>query len=216
LQRGRFHHARRFLVRLLLVCCGASLLFTAAACPYAGHYLIVEDALEPSDAIVVLAGARAERWLEAVDLYRERMAPRIVLSPGMVEPAERRLRGMGIRLPSEAELARDAIVQLGVPASAVTVLPSPVDNTADEAAQTRAVALAHGWTSLIITTSKYHSRRTRYAFRREFSGTPVRVHIRASRYDEVSPDGWWKHRRDVRYVVSELQKLAAYRLGLGR
>jgi hypothetical protein len=44
----------------------------------------------------------------------------------------------------------------------------------------------------------------------------VIVQVRGSRYDEVFPDRWWTHRRDLRYVTSELQKLVAYRLGLGK
>jgi uncharacterized SAM-binding protein YcdF (DUF218 family) len=98
----------------------------------------------------------------------------------------------------------------------MTVLPHPVDNTADEAAQTRPVALQRGWTSLIVVTSKYHTRRTGYAFEREFAGTSVRIQVKGSRHDRVSPDGWWRSRSDLRYVVSELQKLVAYRLGLGK
>jgi len=208
--------ARRFLTRLGLLCSILASLVVAAACPHAGNYLIIDDPLQPSDAILVLAGAHAERWLEAVDLYRERIAPQIVLSPGIIEPAEVRVRAMGIRFPAEAELAAEAMVQLGVPRSAITILPASVDNTADEAALTRALALARGWSSLIVVTSKYHTRRTRYAFARAFRNTPVRVRIRGSRHDAPSPSDWWKHRADLRYVVSEIQKLVAYRLGLDR
>jgi uncharacterized SAM-binding protein YcdF (DUF218 family) len=91
-----------------------------------------------------------------------------------------------------------------------------VDNTADEAAQMRTLALARGWKRLIVVTSKYHTRRTRFAFAREFRGTDIRVQVRGSRYDGASPDDWWKHRSDLRYVVSELQKLVAYQLGLSK
>lgn len=188
----------------------------AAACPYAGRYLIVEDRLEPADAILALAGPRTVRWLEAVDLYREGLAPNILLSPGIVEEAEVELRARGIRYPSEAELVRDAMVQLGVPAPAITIIKGSVDNTADEAARTKAIALEKGWTRLIVVTSKYHTRRTKYAFERELRDTGIRVQMKGSRYDGAQPDGWWRSRSDLRYVVSELQKLAAYQLGLGK
>ena len=60
------------------------LVFVAAAVflPFAGRFLATEDPLERADAIVVLGGARAERWLEAVDLHHEGWATTIVLSPG--------------------------------------------------------------------------------------------------------------------------------------
>ena len=205
---------RRIATRLLLASGITLILLAAAACPYAGRYLIVDDAVQPADAILVLAGSRADRWLEAVDLYKEQMAPHVLLSPGIVEPAEVKVREMGVRFPAQVELVRDAMVQLGVPASAITVLPRAVDNTADEAAVTRPILLERGWSRLIVVTSKYHTRRTLFAFEREFDGTGVRVQVKGSRHDEVTADGWWRSRSDLRYVISELQKLAAYRLGL--
>ena len=205
---------RRIITRLFLASALTLVLLTAAACPYAGRYLIIESPVQPADAILVLAGSRADRWLEAVDLYKEKMAPHILLSPGIVEPAELKVRQMGIRFPAEVELVRDAMAQLDVPVSAMTVLPRAVDNTADEAAVARGVLAERGWTSLIVVTSKYHTRRTLFAFERAFAGSGVRVQVKGSRHDDVSPDGWWRSRSDLRYVISELQKLAAYRLGL--
>ena len=183
--------------------------------PFAGRALAQEDTLADADAIVVLAGARVERWLEAVDLYRERRAPVIVLSPGRVDEAEARLAAMGIRFPREVELAREAMRQMGIPGEAIAILPGSVDNTAAEAAAVRATFHDAGWHRMIVVTSKYHSRRAGFAFRREFAGTPVQVLVRASRHDPSEPAHWWRRRADVRYVSSELQKLAAYMLGLG-
>lgn len=182
--------------------------------PFAGRVLAHEDPIADADAIVVLAGARVERWLEAVDLYRERRAPLIVLSPGRLDDAEARLHAIGIRYPREGELARDAMVQMGIPPEAMAILPGSVDNTAAEAAAVRQ-RFGAGWRSAIVVTSRYHTRRAGFAFRREFAGTPVRIIVRASRHDTSDPARWWRRRAEVRYVSSELQKLAAYMLGLG-
>jgi uncharacterized SAM-binding protein YcdF (DUF218 family) len=201
-------------VRAVLVLVAAAVLLAVVTLPYAGRFLIIDDPLHPADAIVVLDSAGAERWLEGVDLYREKMAGHLVLSPGMARPAEVKVRQMGIRYPTRVELVTDALAQFGVPPSAVTVLPRAVDNTADEAAVTRPIVVDRGWTSIIVVTSKYHTRRTRFAFEREFDGTGVRVQVKGSRHDEVMADGWWRSRSDLRYVISELQKLVAYRLGL--
>jgi uncharacterized SAM-binding protein YcdF (DUF218 family) len=182
--------------------------------PFAGRYLVVRQPLERSDAIVVLAGSRVERWLEAVDLYRGGWAPRIALSRGRTENAEHLLHQMGIPYPADADLARDAMVQLKVPADAIVMLPDDLDNTAQEAAATRRLATASGWGRIIVVTSKYHSRRTAYAFAREFRGTPIRVSVHPSAYDPSVPSRWWSTRADFRFVTSELQKLVAYHLGL--
>jgi uncharacterized SAM-binding protein YcdF (DUF218 family) len=216
LRSDGFRRTRRLLARVSFLAFVIILLGAAAACPGAGRFLIIDEPLTPADALVILAGPRAVRWLEAVDLYREGMAPHLIISPGIIEAAEVEVRAKGIRYPAEADLVRDAMVQLGIPPTAISVLPSSVDNTADEAAQIKQVAIAQAWTNLIVVTSKYHTRRTRYAFEREFHGTGIRVQVRGSRYDRAKPDGWWRSRADLRYVVSELQKLAAYRLGLNR
>ena len=214
--RGRLGRA---LVRVCVCACVLAVLAAAAFFPFAGRFLVREDPLEAADAIFVLAGARVTRWLEAVELYREGRAPLVILSPGRLEPAEMALRERGIRLPAEGEIARDAMLQLEIPAGAVRVLPGSLDNTAHEAA-----ALHAFWRSaqgerrierIIIVTSGYHTRRTRFAFRREFGDAPVKLIVRASRFDEAEPARWWRHRADVRFVTSELQKVVLYALGLG-
>ena len=194
-----------------------ALLVTAAAAaffPRAGTYLVQADPLSKADVLFVLSGTRVERWLEAVDLYKAGYAPAILLSPGITEAAESALRARGVRFPSDADLARDAIVQLGVPVSAVMILDRPVDNTAQEAAALRQVAAARGWRSAIVVTSKYHSRRSAFAFHRAFRDSGVRVAVWPSHYDDTDPAHWWRRRADARYVLLEYQKLLAYRLGL--
>jgi uncharacterized SAM-binding protein YcdF (DUF218 family) len=183
--------------------------------PFSGRFLVRVDPLQKSDLILVFAGARVERWLEAGELYKEGWAPRIVLSPGPVEPIERQLAARGVVYPREGELARDALIAYGVPAAAVSVLPGGVDNTAQEAAAVARMLSGTGRARIIIVTSPYHTRRGGFAFRRALAGTNVEVIVRASRFSESEPSRWWRRRGDVRYVVNELPKLAAYALGLG-
>ena len=202
-------------MRSLLVLFVTLVIASVWAWPRAGRALIIETALQPADVIVVLGGPRAERWLEGVELHRQKLAPKIVLSSGRIEPAEEMVRSRGIRFPREADLMKDAMVQLGVNAADIEIFPESVDNTAAEASVTRALSSSRNWRRIIVVTSKYHTRRTRYAFQRAFKGTGVDVQVHGSRFDGSRPDAWWKHRDDVRFVISEWQKLLAYRLGLG-
>ena len=206
---------RRSVRRLLLVAAAVIVLCAVAFIPFAGRFLVYEDEVRHADAIFVLAGARAERWLEAVDLFREGIAPRIVLSPGELEHAEVVLQQRHIAFPNDAERARDAIVQLGVPADAVSILDGSVDNTAQEAEALHTLARARGWRTIVVVTSKYHTHRAAFAFQREFDGSGIAILMHASRYDTSDPARWWRHRADIRYVVSEIGKLVLYRLGLG-
>jgi len=210
--RGR---SRRVIARVSAITALVVLLGCTCFLPFAGRFLVREDPLEPADAIFVLAGGAVDRWLESVDLYREQYAKSVVLSPGRMEKAEIELRARGIRLPTGAEVARDAMIQLGLPAEAVQIMPGNLDNTAQEAEASHAFARSAGWRRVIVVTSRYHTRRTRFAFRREFRDTPVTVIVRASRHDESEPPRWWRHRADIRFVSSELQKLILYGFGLG-
>ena len=203
-------------LRILRLC---KILLTASAAavllflPFAGRFFSAADPLQRGDAIVVLAGSRVDRWLEAVDLFKEGWAPRVVLSPGPVSTLEVKLRGEGLRLPREGDLARDAVLSLGVPADAVTVMPGGVDNTAAEAAALRRW-LPPGSQRVIVVTSPYHLRRAGYAFRREFAGTGTEIVMHGSRYTEARPARWWSRRDDVRYLMNEMPKFLAYRDGV--
>jgi uncharacterized SAM-binding protein YcdF (DUF218 family) len=179
-----------------------------------GRFLQHEDPLQPADAIFVLDGTRLERPLEAVDLYKAGWAPLIVLSPGRPEPAELQVRAQGVTFPRPAELVKNAMVQLGVPAAAVVADPGSVDNTASEAELLRAMVIAHHWTRVIVITSKYHTRRAGFAFRRGLRGTGATPILRASRYDPFDPANWWHDRADVRQGGREWVALILYYLGL--
>lgn len=213
---ARFARARRLLARTFGITILLLVIGCAAACPFAGRFLVVDEPLQRGDAIVVLAGEQVIRWLEAVDLYHEGYASKILLSPGYEDPLGERLRARGIRFPKGADIQRDAMVQLGVPADAIEVLPGVYDSTADEAAGTRRIAEDRGWKRLIVVTSKFHTRRTAFTFRRELRDTGIAVVVRGSRHDDFSTSGWWKRRSDLRNVTWELQKLLVYRLGLGK
>ena len=196
----------------LLVLLAAGVVWLAL---YGGRYLQHEDPLQKSDAIFVLAGTRAERLLEGYHLYMEGYAPLIVLSPGRVEPGEALLKSRGIRFPSETALARDVLIQMGVPAAAIHAPERSVDNTAQEADLLRERIAASGWKRVIVVTSKFHTRRSGFAFRRALAGTGVTVLMRASRFDPADPANWWRTRADFRFAGTEWQKLVLYRLGLG-
>ncbi len=180
-----------------------------------GRFLQHEDPLEHADAIFVLDGTRLERALEAYDLYKAGWAPLLVLSPGRPEPAELVARAEGVTFPRPAELAKNAMVQLGVPATAIIAEPGSVDNTASEANLLRATVIAHHWTRVIVVTSKYHTRRAGFAFRRGLKGTGATPILRASRYDPFDPANWWRRRADVREGGREWVALVLYWLGLG-
>jgi uncharacterized SAM-binding protein YcdF (DUF218 family) len=68
---------RRALVSVALIVVVG--LATPLLLPALGRFLVTEDPAEHADAIVVLAGSYPDRVLEGVELYRQGLAPRIIL-----------------------------------------------------------------------------------------------------------------------------------------
>lgn len=181
----------------------------------AGVFLAREDPLQKADAIMVLAGSQVERPLEAADLYLEGWAPVIVLTYGIQDPALAVLAERGGRLSRGEDQVRDALINTGIPATAFIVPPRVHDNTADEARTVAALSRERGWRRVIVVSSKYHLRRAGFAFRRELDAAGVEVLMHGSRYDDANPPRWWSTRSDIRWMLSEVPKYAAYLLGLG-
>src|SRR3954463_1000369 len=200
--------------RLLAVFAVAAIVLVILGALQGGRYLQHEDPLRKADAIFVLAGTRLERPLEAVDLYRDGWAPVVALSPGRPEAVEAAVRARGITFPTDTDLLRSVMTQMGVPPAAIVVEGSYVDNTAQEGELLRAMAARDRWHTVIVVTSKYHTRRTAFAMRRAVRGLGVDVIVRATRYDTSDPANWWHKRADFRFAISEWQKLIAYRLGV--
>jgi uncharacterized SAM-binding protein YcdF (DUF218 family) len=205
----RFPLRRGQAAALLLV---LLLLAASYGCLRAGVFLAREDPLQPADAIFVLAGSQIERPLEAADLYLAGLGPLVVLTRDTAERELALATARGVDLPTRFDLARQLLAELGVPDEAILSPSRLHDSTAEEAATLRALALEHGWRRVIVVSSAYHLRRTMLACRRELRNTGVELIARASRYGEATPERWWRRRSDIRWVVSELTKLAAYTL----
>jgi len=178
-----------------------------------GSFLVVEDPLEKADAIFVLGGTRFERPLEAVDLYREGWAPRILLMRVVRDYGEVELIKRGFKFPLESDVQFDALTRMGIDPSAITILGEK-DNTRDEADDIRDQAIQHQWTRIIVVTSKQHTRRARLVVTRRLAGTGTKVIMRASRYDRTRPEQWWRDRPTIRFTLFESQRLLGYWLGV--
>ncbi len=188
------------------------LILAAVALPRLGGWLVVEDPLAKADAIYVLGGTRFERPLEAVDLYKAGWAPTIVLVQQVADWGELWLDEQGIKVASELQIQVELLDRLGVPATAIEVL-GPRSSTADEADALLVTMRNHGWSSVIVVTSKQHTRRAGLSMRRVVS-EGVKVTVRASRYDRADVNRWWTNRSTLRFTLFETQRLAAYWLGL--
>jgi uncharacterized SAM-binding protein YcdF (DUF218 family) len=203
---------RRRVRRLLFFAVAAA--FGLVAFFRLGTFLVRVDPLTPADAIYVLGGTRVNRALEALELYRQGYAPRIVMSNAAREAGELLLDRQGIHMPTDAETVGELLVKrLGLPADAVIVIPDSVDNTAAEADLIKPYVQRGGWHRLIVITDCATTRRAGFAFHRAFA-TSLAITVRCSRYDSYRASRWWASRGDLRTTMTEFPKLVAYWFGL--
>src|SRR5205809_952079 len=122
---------KRILVRSGAVL--ALILFVTFALSRLGAFLVVSDPLQPAEAIVVLGGTMYERPLEAVDLYKAGLAPRIYLFREIADYGERELIARNVPFLRAVDVQVDLLQKIGVPRDAITILDEAA-STADEAA----------------------------------------------------------------------------------
>lgn len=197
---GHHFFVRRLLSALIvLVIVGAVLALTYGSVLNAiGRFLIVQDRLERSDAIVILSGGKGdERVRQGADLYHGGYAPLVIVSAPSDEAT--------VGLPYSEVLRRQAL-RHGIPASAM-IFETQSTSTSQEAQNLRPLLEGRRARRAIIVTSSYHTRRTRYLFRKSFAGSPVEVRIYPVQRDIFDPTGWWTREADTERVVLEYIKL---------
>lgn len=196
---GTRPHSRTRRILAIAACC--FLVMAVAGFFKVGHWLTVEDPLEKASAIVVLSGSMPLRALEAAKLYREGYAPEVWLTHS-TEPGET-LKKMSIPFAGEDFYDARILIHEGVPESAIHVLDPPIVNTADEMLVIGKALDGAKNLSVIIVTTKAHTRRTRLLWRRLASGHG-RAIVRAASGDPFDPGHWWRTTSDALDVVREV------------
>lgn len=170
-----------------------------------GNFLVSEDEINRVDAIFMLSGGPSERAQEAAAIYKRGHTP-IVITTGSGERDA--LKIMGISM-TDAELGKNALVQLGVPDSLVRTLKQGT-STFEEAEQILGYAQQVGYTRIGIVTSKFHTRRTRWTFRKRFQGSGIDVFTVGAPPETYNLSRWWEYEESLIFVNNEYVKLLYY------
>jgi uncharacterized SAM-binding protein YcdF (DUF218 family) len=191
---------RRVLVVIVLIGLGG-LLAAAVIWLNLGYYLDVTSPPLQADAIIVLGGegGRFMRTRHAVELYAQGFASTVVFSGGT-------MASTGLDCTSTA-LSVEAAANMGLPAAAVRLAPE-AQSTLDEATNLRTLIEAEGWTSLLVVTDRFHTRRARQTLAAYLPG----MALQASAPDDPVYDAarWWGNERSLVLAVSEVLKLGFY------
>lgn len=177
-----------------------------------GEILVVSDNNAKADVIVILLGSIGDRTLQAIDLYREGYADKIVLVRNYdVQLSE--LKDKGYMVQSQTETVLDVLRQACIPDSALVVLDDSSRNTIDEAKSVAKWCSQNSEIkSILLVTSSYHSSRAKTVFIDNFkrNGLFIRVLCPLNKYTNYSQTQWFLSSSSFQLTMSETFKWLAY------
>jgi len=166
-----------------------------------GRWLVVENPLKKATAIAVLSGRMPERALEAARIYKQGYAPRVWLTHE-TEPGAT-LEKLAVQYVGEEKYDKEVLMHEGVPESAIEVLEPPIENTADEMTTIGSALAKEKGGTVILVTSKVHTRRVRALWNR-LAGRDGTAIIRGDSVDKYDAAHWWRNTTDALDVVREV------------
>lgn len=200
---------RLVLVSIILLLIIGGFIFKSA-----GNLLIIKDKLQKADAIVVLMGSPGDRILEAKDIYSNSYSSKIIFIEDN-DPGRKEIKAKGIILPNDAIKNKSIALRLGIPDSAITIVPGNTNSTYDEAKTFLAYLNKNPKIkSIILISSSYHMRRAGIIFRNEMAqcNHEVKIILAPSKYTEFNAKNWYSDRQSRKIVVFEYIKILNYYL----
>ena len=175
-------------------------LLLAIANPYTQSWIaarfVVDDGLEPAEAVVPLRGDPEEerpRVEEAARLVREGYAPLLVVSADA--------RPYYGRPPRS--LIEDYLKRQKFPTQKLRFCENAADSTAEEASAIRACLVQENISKATIVTSEYHTRRARAIFRNAFAESEIQVRVHPVYNGRFWDTHWWQQRRWAKTYLRE-------------
>lgn len=156
---------------------------------------------EKSDAICILLGDFRVRPLRAAELYHRGFANQILI----VDFPEDMLYGS-----LESQLAQVMTMRAGVPHEKLVLIRGKVTSTEEEARFYLKYAQEHQLKSLLIVTSSFHTRRSRWIFQKVFAGSNIRLSYAAARQPFIDESNWFKTDEGLVTYFSETLKTIYY------
>jgi hypothetical protein len=160
----------------------------------AGRVLVV-DAPQPSDVILVLAGETDRRPARALQLLEQGYGRRVVIDV----PAESKIYGF-----TQLQLAQEYV--RGLPrAASVSLCPIEGLSTQDESHDAEKCLAREDSPSVLIVTSDFHTRRALSIFRHELRDRTFSVAAATDAAQFGAP--WWAHRQWAKTCFEEWLRL---------
>ncbi len=175
----------------------------------AGPFLVREDNIQKSDALVLLMGSFPARVLHAADLYHGGYAPELIFCEES-NAGLKLLLDKGIELKSSNQQCRYAAIKLGIPDDSIILLPGNATSTQMEALIIREyLSKQPEIDTLTIVSTPGHTRRAGMIFEKAMKSLDhkVVIYTSPSSYSNFTGEKWWKDREDIQVVVIEYLKI---------
>jgi len=197
------------LLVIVLICLLAYSLRTPLLTGLANYLISTDVPLEKADMIFVLNGDYDTRPFYSSDLYEQGLAPIVAIAQTESSPSE--LLGL---VDNPTDIAVEVMKLRGVPAEKLLVLNNsgPVTSTFDEARTLRQYVETHNIRSVIMVTSAFHTRRSRWIFERELAGVQVKLEVAAAPYINFDASNWWQYEEGLINLNNEYIKLIFYKI----
>jgi uncharacterized SAM-binding protein YcdF (DUF218 family) len=171
-----------------------------------GNFLVVQDTVEQAEAAVVLhTGVDIfPRLIEAADLYKKKKTDQVVINGNRKTEVLRILESRGYKPPCKWYAGEMKILNLlGVPKDHVMAISAEnAFDTISEAKIVGDILVNNGMKKVVITTSKFHTRRAKHIWAKLYDGR-LQVYAAAATSDPFNPETWWKDSRQIRWVLAE-------------
>jgi uncharacterized SAM-binding protein YcdF (DUF218 family) len=168
-------------------------------CSLAKKWMVSDD-IRPADAVVVLGGALEVRPAAAAALYKQGIAPLILVTRSDADRGREALR------------MRERLLGSGVPATAILDFRIRLHSTYGEARGVVELAKSAGIKRVIVPVEIFQTRRVQWIFRRELSRFGTRVAVTAIIPPDYNVHNWWQTKSGRMNFRDELIKFAYYRL----
>jgi uncharacterized SAM-binding protein YcdF (DUF218 family) len=176
-----------------------------------GRWLVVDDPLRKADAIAVLSGRMPSRALEAARVYKQGYASQVWLTRS-TEPGAA-LAELSVSYEGEDFYDKQILIRQGVPENAIHVLDPPILNTVDEMKTISQALQTSNLRTVILVTSKVHTRRVRTLWNRVSAKDGLAL-VHGVSDDEFDSAHWWRTTGDALDVVREVLGIANAWAGL--
>jgi uncharacterized SAM-binding protein YcdF (DUF218 family) len=173
---------------------------------FLGNFLVLDQTFKQVDVAIVLnTGVEIyPRLIEAADLYNKGKVKKIVINGNRKTAILKQLEAMGYQPANPWYENRLRVLEmLGVPRNQViTISGEDVYDTVSEARLVGDKLRESDVKSIVITTSKSHTRRAAHIWKNLFSNDFI-IYAKSARSDPFDPKSWWQDGRQIRWVMAE-------------